>query len=775
MTSSKHCSLCGIGVSQHPIVSDNHVFCCVGCQTVYNILSVRNELSDFKDNPLFKEAVRSGLISNPALLDEIKQNHPDVPDGELEKLHLEIEDLWCPSCAEVIKLLLLREKGVRNCVIDYATDLASIEFAPRYISKETILNLINKFGYTPRLFNDTERRPYSRDLFLRFSLSAFFSLNIMMFSYPIYASYFFSDHSGFNRAFIWGSFFSAIPILCYSAKPIFKRFWNSLIVGILGMEVLIVLGVSAAFCLSTVELLTGGDHVYFDSMSVIITFVLLGKMIESKAKFSSKDILLRLSRAIPKRGRKRFLDSSEKYVPVKEISQGDILVALTGEKIVLDGVVIEGNGSCDESVMTGEAIPVIKDKESCVLGGTILNQGCLAYRVTATEERTALHQIIDMVEQDISTKTVYTRAVDSIVKWFVPLVLLIAFVTAMFDVIRGISVLLISCPCAIGIAAPLAESQTLNAMANLGAIVRNRGCLPIFGRETVFVFDKTGTVTDGKFSVLKGLDTLTTSERQILKGLTSQSNHPISCAISRGISEKGVKFTSTEEIVGRGMVGVYKGKRYSLGSEKLVGTTHNTIQEGMTHGYFTKEDNLIGEIILGDHIRSEAKQVIRSLGTTESVLLSGDSKASVESVAKECGFDHWKSGYSPLEKRDYIDSLRKKGEVVCMMGDGVNDAPALTGAHVGISVVNATDMSIQVSDIMLTTDRLQVIPKIRTLARKGQRIVKQNLFWAFFYNTIGIGLAAAGYLNPIFATSAMVMSSLIVLFNARRIGNHGLR
>lgn len=786
MESTSCCKLCGQAVSGYTISDIESAFCCIGCQTVYNILSTRNELDDFQLHPLFKQAVKSGLISNQALLNEIKLNQPEICEEELQKLHFEIQDLWCPSCAEIIRLLLLREKGVRNCVVDYSTDLASVEFSPRYISKEKILDLVKKIGYDPALFNSAERSVVSFDLYLRFIVAAFFSLNIMMFSYPIYASYFTVDLTDYSYLFAWLSLFASLPVLIYSGWPILRRFLNSLSFGFAGMETLIVMGVSSAFGLSLYELLNGGKHVYFDSMSVIITFVLLGKIIESKAKFSAKETLFRLNKAIPKRGRKFFEDGSERFVLLKDIQKGDLLVALTGEKIVLDGTVIEGEGSCDESIMTGEAMPVRKAAKAKVLSGTILSKGRIIYRVDATEEETALHHIINTIEQDIGRKTHYFRFIDPFIKLFVPIVLVIAFGSALGllmaglpaqdAILRAVSVLLISCPCALGIAAPLAESQTLNGMANLGVIIRNRGCLHFLGKEDVFVFDKTGTITEGCFRVLCGLEHLSSSEKRILKGMVSYTAHPISAAIHNKINDEPYQLEKCEEVIGQGLNTFFRDSWYFLGSKNYLKSLgmeilplKKTQEELSTEVYFARDRELIARIVLGDQIKKDASDVIDSIKPVVTVLLSGDSEGSVEMVAKKCRFDEWKACVNPLEKRHYIDSLRKEGKIVCMMGDGINDAPALTSATIGISVVTATDLSIQVSDVMLTTDRLSVITKMRMLAKTGQKILRQNLFWAFFYNIMGVGLAVVGALNPLISAIAMVLSSLIVLFNARRI------
>jgi heavy metal translocating P-type ATPase len=772
-----NCSLCSQEVFHHGIQDGINRFCCAGCRAVYGILSAKNLLENYDQTVIFQQAVTSGLISNPSLIDQIRQNRVEVAESERERLYLEVGEMWCPSCAEVIKLLLLQKKGILNCVVDYATDLASIEFAPRFLSKESILATIRQMGYTPVPLESSGKRTVSFLLYLRLIVAAFFSMNVMMFSYPIYASYFSSDPTGISMLFVWFSFLASLPVVVFSGWPILRRFWTAMSVGVVGMEALIVIGVASAFGLSLYEMLQGGKHVYFDSMTVIITFVLLGKVIETKAKFSAKDSLVRLARAIPKRGRKKFTDGREEYVPLKEVCKGDYLVVHTGEKIVLDGVVDSGSGACDESVMTGESIPVRKAKGDLVLCGTVVVQGSMVYQAVANEEETALQKIISVVEQDIGHKSVYTRAVDSIVAWFVPAVLVFAFGTVCgcwmagcsieTGVLRAVSVLLISCPCAIGIAAPLAESQILNVLAGMGAIVRNRGCLPDLGRETVFVFDKTGTITEGRFEVLSGLEHLNVSDRSILKGLACKSSHPVSVGIAQSIYDVPVVFDEVMEIAGLGMEGRIGGVVYRLGSPDWTGTKSS--EKAHTQVHFTKDGVCLTKLLLGDCVREEAAAVVKAMAPAQTMLVSGDSKHVVEKTAKVCGFNDWRWRCHPLDKRDVIDALRNEGEIVGMIGDGINDAPALTGAHVGVSVVTATDISIQVSDILLTTDRLNILPNIRRIARKGQRIIRQNLFWAFFYNVIGIGLAAFGFLNPIFSAGAMVLSSLMVIGNARRI------
>lgn len=289
------------------------------------------------------------------------------------------------------------------------------------------------------------------------------------------------------------------------------------------------------------------------------------------------------------------------------------------------------------------------------------------------------------------------------------------------------------------------------------------------------MFDKTGTITEGRFSVLEGLSELAPQHRAILKALTACSNHPISKAIYFSIDEEAAPMQLIEEFTGKGLRGIVDDETYYLGSRDLLSHIHAELpQEAhfktlVSTVFFATSQKFLGSIHLGDCVRQGAKEAVDSLRSVKTLLLSGDAQLPVTETAKACGFVHYHWGCNPLQKKEYIEECRNKGEIVCMLGDGINDAPALTAAHIGISVVSATDVSIQVSDILLTTERLQVIPKMRDLAAKGRAILKQNLFWAFIYNVVGIGLAAFGWLSPIFAAAAMVASSLMVLFNAKRV------
>jgi len=428
---------------------------------------------------------------------------------------------------------------------------------------------------------------------------------------------------------------------------------------------------------------------------------------------------------------------------------------------------VDGMGFVDESLLTGEVIPIEKKPGDQVTAGAILQSGSIAYRVLATLEGTTLQQMVMMIEQELSHKARYIRITDKVVQWFVPSIALLALMTLFWsgEVTRFLSVLLIACPCTLGIAAPLVESRLIHRLAAKGALVRNRGCLAQLGKETLFVFDKTGTVTEGQFKVLSGIETLSQKEQSILKAMCRLSSHPISQAIDQSLDVTPAQIGSFSSYHGKGLQASFDKDIFQLGSSGWLGVQR--VEGVNTVVYFVKNHTLLTTIELGDHIRQEVPNLVDQLPT--SYIVSGDHEKVVAFVSQSCRFDGYHAEVHPLEKGDFVQRYRERGEVVCFVGDGLNDAPAIAGANIGISVASATDMSIQSSDILLTTKNLGVIQEIRKLGMIARRRIAQNLLWAFGYNCVGIGLAMVGVLNPIYAALAMVLSSLFVIVNTQRL------
>ncbi len=753
------CTLCATDLPAQPITSQDLSFCCTGCHAVYQVLKSQEQLSDYQEHPVFRQALRSGLISNPDLLNSLQQEI-EIPENEWKHLHLEITDLWCPSCAEVIKWIMLKERGVRSCVVDYATDLASIEFSPRHISKEELLSILTKTGYHPVEFGQAKQKS---TLPIRFGIAAFFSFNVMMLAYPLYASHFYTWHHLDGLLIGWLSFIAALPALTYCAWPLYRRCFSSLKIGFVGMEALVTTAVSTGTAISLLHLIQGNPHVYFDSMCVIVTLILLGKIIESKAKFSAKESLRRLGQSLPKRARKRNENGEEVFTLLKEIEVGDHLIICAGERISLDGEILEGSGTCDESVMTGEATPLFKSKGDQVIAGSILITGYLIVAVTQTVEEGALYRLLDLITKDMRKKKPYERYIDKIARAIVPAVFGIALATALFvedPIERIMSILLIACPCAIGIAAPLAESLLLTKLSAKGVIVRNRDALRAITEVDTFIFDKTGTLTEGRYQVLQGLETLT--EKESLKALVEQSIHPVANAVRNALSEKPRKGGEVQEQMGYGIRGEWGEEIYHFGSKKFMELSRiETNKE--TDSYFAKNGEIIAQITLGDRLRPETNETLQAIPGRK-IVVSGDHEKAVKRVANSCGIKEYIFEATPLQKREFV--LKNKG---CFIGDGINDSAALTAASVGISVANASEISIQVSDILLTSKSLSALPELLSLSKQTKRIIFQNLFWAFFFNAIGIAIATLGWLHPLYAAFAMLSSSLIILANTQRI------
>lgn len=758
------CALCGLAVPNEPLIEEGHPFCCAGCLTVYKILACQGTLESYQTHPLFLQAVDAHVASAAAAGEPIP-----IDFEETHTFHFEIEGMWCPSCAEAIRLIMLRQKGIKRCIVDYATDLSLIEYAPRLVSKETILERIKRLGYHPQEHFSSEKKHVSRSLWVRFALAAFCALNLMMTAYPLYVSALGLKTEGYEEALGWVSLALSIPLVTYASEPIWRRFFSTALrTGHFGMETLVALGIITTFCYSTYQVfIHQPTHLYYDSMSMIITLVLLGKILELKTKRSAKETLFRLTRTLPNKGYKRVAPDQYAYVPLKEIALGDCLLARPGEKIVLDGVIEAGEGLVDESIMTGEALPKRKIKGSAVIGGSLVKQGALHYFTTVTPEKTLLSKMLHFIEHDLERKKRLYPFVDRLIPYFVPLIFFLALLVFPFGGIdRSLSVLLISCPCALGIAASLAESLMLYRFAEEGILVRNRAALFELAKDPLFVFDKTGTLTKGQFRVIQGLEKLSEKERSILKAMTQRSTHPVSHAICEELSDSSSHLDDFQEMAGKGLEAQVDGCLFRLGSFAFISewglAATDCSSSFTTVVYFVEKGMLPIAIHLGDELRSNIPSV-------DGVVLSGDHPALAAHVAAVCGFRWGKGGCSPIQKRDEIETLKGEGRPIVMVGDGINDASALAAADVGISVVSASDASIEVSDLFLTTDKLDALPMLCRLATRGRRIIHQNLFWAFFYNGVGIGLAFAGLLTPLFSAAAMMLSSVCVTLNSLRL------
>jgi heavy metal translocating P-type ATPase len=499
-----------------------------------------------------------------------------------------------------------------------------------------------------------------------------------------------------------------------------------------------------------------------------------------------------LHRLLPKKARLR-IDGQERFVAIEALEAGTVFLVKPGERIPADGMVVEGQSAVDESVVTGESDPRAKALGDVVICGSLNTAGVLEIRVTRCGEDSTLSQIVKSVQAALASKSPLERTVDQVSRVFIPAVLALAALTVVVclgrglpateAMLRGIAVLVIACPCALGIATPLATTAAIGAASRQGIIIRDVRVLETFRKVDLLILDKTGTVTEGHFRVrhaaLEHLD--------LVAALESYSEHPLAHAVKRYAADQGVGVLDASGIEikeGRGLTGTVAGHRVAVGNRRLMAEEGVALSpvletlaegwesEGLTVAFAAVGGAASGALAFGDRPRDEAAAVIaelRALGI-RTVLLSGDAPATTERIARAVGVDEWVGGVSPGEKAETVKRYQGEGKVVAMVGDGINDAPALAAADLGIAMGSGADLAMHAAPVVLMRDSLTRITGVFRLAALTLRVLKQNLFWAFFYNTLGISLAMTGVLNPILAAGAMVLSSLSVIGNSMRLG-----
>jgi len=577
-----------------------------------------------------------------------------------------------------------------------------------------------------------------------------------------------------------------IPILILNRK-FFTVGFKALFTLSPNMDSLVAIGSAASAVYSIVALFLYSAHsLYFESSGMILTLITLGKFLETKSKGKTKEAVNKLIDLTPEKSTVLDGEGRETEIPSSEIREGQTVVIKPGTRIPVDGTVISGSGDVDQSAVTGESIPITVTEGDSVISGTVNKNGNFRFRATQVGAETTLARIIEMVETASSTKAPAQRMADRIAAVFVPTVMAIAVITFTvwmilgsgfeFAFTTGISVLVISCPCALGLATPVAIMVATGKGAENGLLFKDAAALETLGRSDTFVFDKTGTVTEGTPTVteVKGEDIT-----DIAYTLENISEHPLSRAVCDYCRERGGKLLETERgeyIIGRGIIAVINGDEYRAGNKALTGVDDEEFaRRGMTPIFFTKNGKHIATFGVSDVIREGAKEAIELLDA-DTVMITGDNELTAAEVVKKVGIRDYIAGALPGDKADKIEELKTKGKTVAMIGDGINDAPALTVADVGIAVGAGSDIAIESADVVLMSSSLGDVVKAVRLSRATLRNIRENLFWAFFYNCLGIPVAA-GVLYPLFgitldpmiAAAAMSFSSVTVVLNALRL------
>ncbi len=711
-----------------------------------------------------------------------------------EITELQLTGMTCVACAARIEKVLNRMPEV-SATVNLATEKARIEFDQQNTDLAALIAAVQRAGFDAHPVRDfavekQERAAAYQHERQKFIISLLLTAPLLM--EMVYMLPVWETHSH-GLLPLWLQGLLATPVQFWIGKRFFVGAWHSLRGGGANMDVLVALGTSAAYFLSCAVLLFKLDHpVYFEASATIITLVLLGKLLEARAKGNASAALEALINLQPKLAHVER-DGEMVDVAVAEVNLGDIFLVRPGESVPVDGLVLEGSSSIDEAMLTGESMPREKHPDDKVFTATINQRGLLKCRAIAVGKQTQLAAIIRLVGQAQGSKAPIQKLADKIASIFVPVVVAIAIVTFIVwwalgsdfatALINAVSVLVISCPCALGLATPTAVVVATGRAASAGILVKNATALEHAHKLAVLIVDKTGTLTTGKPTVTDMLPAAGSTSEQLLQiaaSMAQGSTHPLSRALLSKAQAQNVSLTpstSFSELSGSGLSAEIAGTTYLLGSPAFIASKNVVLnepailalqQQGKTVIAVASGTNLLGCIALADTLRDSSANAVTRLNKMgiRVVMLSGDNAATAQAIAKQVGITEFRAEVLPQDKAEHVGSFKAQGQLVGMVGDGINDAPALAAADVSFAMRSGSDIAIESADITLMRNDLMSVVDAIDLSHVALAKIRQNLFFAFVYNILGIPLAALGMLNPVIAGAAMAMSSVSVVSNA---------
>ena len=733
--------------------------------------------------------VLNGSTTWQDVVEKIEKSGYSVPVREVD---LNITGMTCAACSARIEKVVNRLDAVKEASVNLASEKAHIVYFPGVIQEQDLIRAVEKAGYGATLASETaaadekkrKEQAYQRDV-MKFWGSVILTLPlvIQMFVMLLGGSAFMPN---------WVSFILATPVQFYVGWRFYKGAYHSLRGGAANMDVLVALGTSVAYLYSAILTVLGRPDVYFDSSATVVTLIFMGKLLESSAKAKSSSAIESLAKLGAKVAHV-IRDGEEVDLPVEDLKVGDVVRVRPGEKIPSDGKVLEGSSSVDESFLTGESMPVAKAPGDPVVGASVNQAGVLTMEIGKVGADTALAQVIRLVDQAQGSKAPVQRLADKISGIFVPIVLVVALVTLLLwgfivgwtaGLIAAVAVLVIACPCSLGLATPTAIMVGTGLGAESGILIKGGEHLEKAHKVTTLVLDKTGTVTVGKPSVTDVWVTSLTSEEELMAtatALESQSEHPLGAAVIAHAKEKGMTVPQAKEvqaIPGKGITGVVDDETIRIGNRRWLSETG--VREfpdeilakyenaGKTAVLVASDKGLLGIIAMADTIKPDAVTTVRELHDMgiDVWMITGDNERTATAVAAQVGIKNVIAGVMPQDKANKVQELKKAGQVVAMVGDGINDAPALAAADIGIAMGTGADVALEAADIALMHGSMHGVVEAIRLSKATMKKIRQNLFWAFFYNVLGIPLAALGILSPIIAGAAMALSSVSVVSNS---------
>ena len=749
-----------------------------------------------------------------------------VPAPGLSKARFTLKGMHCASCVSTVEQALLNTYGVNSASVNFASSVVNVEYSPEATGFPKIESILKEIGYRAELITDDSEAVLEhqesaqemeyRTLMRKFWFAAIVSIPVMVFSYPDFIPGLkdWMPMGSMNRRVIWGLLgLLTLPVMLWSGSQFYSGMWPALKHRTANMHTLIASGISAAYIYSAVAVLfpqwfpeQALAEAFWDVATVVVALVVLGMALEVKAKGKTSEAIKKLIGLQAKTARV-IRDDIEQDIPVERVISGDMIIVKPGEKIPVDGSVVNGSSSVDESMITGESMPVEKHENDTVIGATLNKTGSFTYRATNVGKDSALANIIRMVQDAQGSKAPIQKIVDLVAAYFVPAVMILgilAFIVwynigpeprVVYATIVLVTTLIIACPCALGLATPTSLTAGVGKGAEYGVLIRSGDALQTAQKLTAVVLDKTGTITKGAPELTDTIAAPDFDERGMLfmaASLEKGSEHPLGEAIVSGAENLGITLTQAinfTAIPGHGVSGEVNGNTVLLGNEKLLddrgidssplkGKWAELASDGKTPMYVAVGGSVVGLIAVADTIKEDsivAIKMLRDMGLTV-IMLTGDNQRTADAIAQQVGVSRVLADVLPEDKALAVKKLQLEGHVVAMVGDGINDAPALVQADIGLAIGTGTDVAIEASDVTLISGNLSGVVTAIQISRATMRNVHQNLFGAFIYNTLGIPVAM-GLLYPVFgvllspliAAAAMAFSSVTVVTNANRL------
>jgi Cu+-exporting ATPase len=772
----------------------NIYFCCNGCQGVYHLLK-DDGLDSFYDkigNATIAPPIASSKQDSSSFdMDSFRQRYIKTTKEGFSQVNLVIEGIHCAACIWLNEKILDDTDGVVEANINFTNNKAKIVWDEDTIKLSQIIDKIRSIGYNAypydRSEEDIKATAKKRDYFIRMAIAIFASMNIMMIDVAKYAGFFMGMKPETLHLVHIAEFIFSTPVLFYSGWIFFRGAYYGLKNHIVNMDLLVSSGATLTYIYSIYVLLGGVGHSYFDSVAMIITFVLVGKYLEVIGKKSAIDTMDKIKSQVPLEAT-IIEENGKKVVPLDEIAIGDIIEVKMGEKATVDGELIFDEATFDESSMTGESLPIEKFKGDKIYSGTINSGQVIRYRATKNYANSTLNNIVTLLEDALNSKPQIEERANEISKYFSITILSLALLSFLgwylyngdFEnaLIISISVIVIACPCALALATPIASLIGISWGADRGVLFKEAKFIETFAKATTVVLDKTGTVTDGKLSVKNIIGSIDNDNLSLLYSLVDSSTHPVSKAIKRYLEKNYINLRQIEleniiQIHAKGLEAIYHGKKLLGGNSQLL--KDNGIDISINSQYtiynFAIDNQLIISFELEDALKSDSKELIEyfQLVGVEPIMATGDHENVAKRIAQEVGIREYKSTMSPIDKANYIESLKKDGKIVVMVGDGVNDALALSKADVSIAMGSGADVALAMSDVVILNNSLLGVKDSFRISRRTYKFIKQNLSISLVYNMITIPIAIAGFVMPLIAALSMSLSSLLVVGNSIRI------